>query len=208
MEKKLSRKEREFSQRKKEILDIALSLFSKRGFHNVTMQDIARKSEFAVGTIYKFFKTKEDLYRELVIKKGEEILSLLIKPFELSVDEMLKIRKAIETKINVFIENKDAIYLYLTETRGAAAYVSINIDEKIKDLYFSYLEKLAEVFEDGIKKGIFPDIDPFLLAIGIDSISNAFLFQEMERPGEHPFNVDLILKIFFRQIYIGGKLNV
>jgi DNA-binding transcriptional regulator YbjK len=62
---KLSRKEREFFWRRQEILESALELFSEKGFHNITMHDIAKKSEFAVGTIYKFFSNKEELYKAL-----------------------------------------------------------------------------------------------------------------------------------------------
>ncbi|OPX36689.1 MAG: hypothetical protein B1H13_14035 [Desulfobacteraceae bacterium 4484_190.3] len=70
--KKLPRKTREFLRHRAEILDVALELFSEKGFHNVTMQEISRKSEFSVGTLYKFFPNKEELYRALFLEKAEE----------------------------------------------------------------------------------------------------------------------------------------
>ena len=62
----LPRKEREKLQHKEEILTVALKLFSDRGFHNVSMQEIAEESEFSVGTLYKFFESKESLFAALM----------------------------------------------------------------------------------------------------------------------------------------------
>ena len=61
--KQLSRKQRERLRHRQEILDMALKLFSERGFHNVSMQQIAEASEFAVGTLYNFFQSKEMLLK-------------------------------------------------------------------------------------------------------------------------------------------------
>ncbi len=51
---------------------MALKLFSEKGFHNVSMHEIAEKSEFAVGTLYKFFSNKEELYKALILEKAEK----------------------------------------------------------------------------------------------------------------------------------------
>lgn len=63
---KLSRKEREYNRHRKEILEVALDLFSEKGLYAVTMVDVAKEAEFSVGTIYKFFKNKEDIYKGLI----------------------------------------------------------------------------------------------------------------------------------------------
>ena len=48
---KLSRREREKIRHKEEILEAALMLFSEKGFQNVSMQEIAKASEFGIGTL-------------------------------------------------------------------------------------------------------------------------------------------------------------
>jgi AcrR family transcriptional regulator len=55
-EKKLSRREREKLRQRQEMLDAAVKLFSKDGYHNVSMLKIAQEAEFAIGTLYKFFR--------------------------------------------------------------------------------------------------------------------------------------------------------
>ena len=68
----LPRREREKLRQRDELLAAALELFSEKGYHNVSMHEIAQRAEFAVGTVYKFFKNKEDLYKALITGKVVE----------------------------------------------------------------------------------------------------------------------------------------
>ena len=65
---KLTRREREQLRHRREILHAALVLFSEHGFHNVSMQMVAARSEFGMGTLYGFFQSKEGLYRALIVE--------------------------------------------------------------------------------------------------------------------------------------------
>ena len=53
---KLPRREREKLRQRQEMLAAALDLFSEKGYHNVSMHEVAGKAEFAIGTLYKFFR--------------------------------------------------------------------------------------------------------------------------------------------------------
>ena len=202
MEKtKLSRKEREYLRHRQEILQVALKLFSGKGFHNVSMHEIAEKSEFAVGTLYKFFSNKEELYKVLIFEKAKEFHSALKVALEKPGSEMTKIKTWVEAKIKFFMDNLDSVRLYLAETRGGSFNIRAGIDTEIIRQYEETLEKMKAVFEKGIKKKMFRKYDPYLLAVALDGISNAFLFEHLDHPGEHPFDADLILNIFFQQVY-------
>ena len=72
-EKRGSRREKEKQRQRDDMFAAALELFSKKGFHNVSMHEIAHNADFAIGTVYKFFKNKDDLYKSLVIAKAHEI---------------------------------------------------------------------------------------------------------------------------------------
>jgi len=202
---KPSRKEREYLRHRQEILRTALELFSQRGFHNVSMHEIATASEFAVGTLYKFFSNKEELYRSLMIDTSEMFHSSLMAALATSGNELEKIKACVEAKIKVFLDNLDYVRLYLAETRGAGFNVKAGLDTDIKVSYEEFVKKLARVFEKGIKKGLFKKFDSYLLAVALNGISNAFLFQHLECPDAHPFDADLIINIFFEQIYEKGE---
>ena len=109
--KKLSRKEREFLRHRQEILETALDLFSEKGFHNVSMNEIAQKSEFAVGTVYKFFEKKEELYKALVLEQSDKFHGALTEAIDGPTDEIEKLRNYVRCKGKIFQENVSMIRL-------------------------------------------------------------------------------------------------
>lgn len=200
-EEKISRKEREFLRHRQEILDSALELFYRKGFHNVTMQEIARKSEFAVGTIYKFFSNKEDLYRALILEKSNEFHSGLSEAIESGKDAMDSIRAYLETYIRLFMDNLKSVRLYLAETRGASFNIRAGFDEELRERHNQIIIKLSDIFRKGTRKKLFKNVDPYLLATALEGMTHSFLIQHLEYPDEHPFNADLIIELFFETIF-------
>jgi len=199
--KKLSRKEREYVRHRQEILQTARKLFSEKGFHNVTMQEIARKSEFATGTLYKFFKNKEDIYKSLIVEQAGKFHETLTKAIEEEDDEIEKLRNYVKAKSTVFMDNVSIIRLYFAETRGASFNIRAGLDSEIRERYGQFLHTLASVFESGMKRKRFQKIaEPYHLAVALDSLCNAFLFLWLEAPERHlyPEDPDVILDILFK----------
>ena len=202
---KLPRREREKLRQRREILDTALDLFSVKGYHNVSMHEIAGKAEFAIGTLYRFFENKEDLYKALIMEQSEEFHRVLNEAIDISGDEVEKIHRYIKAKGRMFMKNTSMIRLYFAETRGASFNIKAGLDADIRKMYDGFLHKLATVFETGIKKKRFNRIlDPYYLAVALDSLTNAFLFLWLEDPKRHPYleNVETIMGIFFNNVRI------
>ncbi len=72
------RKEREKALRYEAIIDAAERQFFSRGFENVTMEDIAKELELAKGTLYLYFKNKDELYFAIVLR-GVRIMNRMFK---------------------------------------------------------------------------------------------------------------------------------
>jgi len=199
--KKMSRKEREFLKHRQEILEAALELFSAKGFHNVSIQEIAQKAEFAIGTLYKFFENKEDLYKALVLEQSDKFHNGLVQAIKESDDEIEKLRNYVKAKGEIFKDNISMIRLYFAETRGSSFNIMAGLDLDIRERYGHFLETLASVFASGMEKKRFKKIaDPYHLAVAIDSLTNAFLFLWLEAPDRHPYpkDPDVILDILFK----------
>src|SRR4030042_625741 len=64
----MSRREREKQGRKNTIIEAAEGLFSEKGFKETTMQEISERVELSKGTIYLYFKSKEELYLSVCVK--------------------------------------------------------------------------------------------------------------------------------------------
>lgn len=198
---KLTRKEREKMARRDEIFAAALDLFSEKGYHNVSMHEIAEKAEFAIGTLYKFFENKEGLYKALVLEQSDKFHHALKEAIVGSRDEIEKIRNYVRVKGEVFRANVSMIRLYFAETRGASFNIMAGLDSEIREQYINFLGMLASVFASGMKKKRFKKIsDPYHLAVALDSIISAFLFLWLEAPDQHPYpkDPDVILNILFK----------
>lgn len=198
-EQKLPRREREKLAQRREMLAAALDLFSRKGYRNVSMQEIAEASEFATGTLYKFFKNKEDLYRALVREQAEKFHDGVMRAISSTDDEVDKLRNFIRAKEMVFRANFAMIRLYFSETQGARHNVLAGVDSEMRDKHDEFLRALAAVFEAGMARGRFRRIaDPFHLAVALESVTNGFLLQGLLHPercrmAEDP---DAILDIF------------
>ena len=200
-DKKLSRREREKLRQRQEMLAAALELFSEKGYHNVSMHEIAEKAEFAVGTLYKFFRNKEDLYKSLIAEQADRFHEALTKAIEGADDEIEKLRNYVRAKKEVFAANISVIRLYFAETGGASFSVKAGLDKEIREKYEQFLRTLASVFESGIKRKRFRKIaEPYQLAVALDSLCNAFLLLWLEAPDDRPFpeDPDVILNILFK----------
>jgi AcrR family transcriptional regulator len=71
------RKEREKQQRREDIIRAAQQVFFSRGFNEATMDDIAEQAELSKGTLYLYFKSKEDLHTEVAHKATAMLTSAM-----------------------------------------------------------------------------------------------------------------------------------
>jgi AcrR family transcriptional regulator len=200
-DQKLPRREREKLRQRQEMLATALNLFSQKGYHNVSMHEIAEKAEFAIGTLYKFFQNKEELYKALVLEQCDKFEAALIQALETPEDEIGKLRNYVRTKGEWFHSNLPFVRLFLAESRGASFNIKAGLDDEIRKRYYIFLESLASIFASGIKNQRFKKIaDPYYLAVALASVIDASLLLWLDMPERHPYpeDPDAILNIFFK----------
>lgn len=198
---KPSRREREKLRQRQEVLDVALQLFSGKGYHHVSMHEIAKEAEFAIGTLYKFFRSKEDLYQALILQLSDRFHGALKAVIEGDADEIETLQEYVRVKGELFRNNATAIRLYFAETRGVKFNMLAGVDQEIRNRHRLTLSSLSAVFERGMKRKRFRRVAaPFHLAVALDSIANAFLFLWLEDPQGHPFpeKPDALLDILFK----------
>jgi AcrR family transcriptional regulator len=158
-----SRKEREREQHRQEILSAARELFADKGFHNISMQEIAAAAEFATGTLYNFFQSKEDLFFELLLATVEEHLATVLPVLEAPGDEREKLRLFIRLHSRIVREQGAALRLYLLEGQGRYL-PGPRVEAKKKEIDERVIRPLSNVIAAGIQKGFFNEIDPLIAA--------------------------------------------
>jgi AcrR family transcriptional regulator len=172
---RLPRKERERQRRQAEFLATAEEIFSRKGFHNTTIQEISEKSEFAVGSIYHMFRNKDEIYTALLRMRMEEYLSLVEEKVKDRQDPIEKIRTLIETKFRFFSEHKPFLKLFVDTTLGSGWDVQNGGVEQLIARYEDYLKLLAGIFEEGIKEKLFCGNDPIGMALAMEGMVRSFV---------------------------------
>jgi len=200
---KLPRREREKLRQRQEMLAAALELFSQKGYHNVSMQEIAEKAEFAIGTLYKFFQNKEDLYKTILLERCNDFEEACQLAMAQSEDEEEKLRHYVRFRGERFRNNLPFVRLFLAESRGVSFNLKAGLDDEVRQRYYDILKRLAAVFASGINNRRFQAIaDPYYLAVALDSVIDASLLLWLDAPERHPYpeNPDAILDIFFKAL--------
>src|SRR4051812_14164370 len=135
--------------RTSELLEAARTVFSKKGFHVATIDDVAHEAGVAKGTVYLYFKSKQEIYLS-ALRDGIELLIREMRAEAGSDDNAeVKLRKLIALKIAYFDKHRDFFRLFQSELGRMEKTMT-----ECKDLYFDQAEVIEEVLKQGVKEGL------------------------------------------------------
>jgi AcrR family transcriptional regulator len=195
---KVSRKEREYWVHREEIVLAAEKVFAAKGFFPTTMSDIAREAEFGTGTLYKYFKSKEELYFTLIDEKVEEINRLVKAELSEKTSAVERIKKVLALQFEFFERNRDFFMIYTSERSRFEWTVKDELGKGLHEKMVAYIHILAEVMKQGISGGEFRPLNPLDLAHALVGIVNSFIFEWMISRESYPLisKQDTVLEIF------------
>ncbi|ESP63064.1 transcriptional regulator, TetR family [Smithella sp. ME-1] len=148
------RKEREFNLRRSEILGTAEKTFAAKSFHDVTMAEIANASGFSTGSLYQFFKSKENLYTTMVSEKLDFMFTEVRKSTEQAEGLMGKIEMLIDTHLQFVEQNADFLLLFIKGEKVALSESMTSLHEKIMDGYYNHITFIENLLKVGIETGM------------------------------------------------------
>jgi AcrR family transcriptional regulator len=196
----LSRKEREYQTRRKEILSAAERIFAKKGFFSTTMSEIAERAEFGIGTLYNYFKSKDDLYFTLIDEKTDAINHLAKAELTREASSVERIREVLGLQFKFVEKNRDFFRIYTSERSRFEWTVKDELGKGIHDKMVAYIKILTRVMKEGVKEGEFKPMDPKDLAHALVGIVNSFIFEWLISP--KPYSLvskrDVALEIFLK----------
>lgn len=155
-------------EKRKTILDVAVSEFATNGFENANINTIAKKACVSVGSLYKYFDTKTDLFLTSVsygISSLEEILDMINEKEE---DVILKLEKLIREAIDFSRRNAVMIKLYNEFTTERNAELGKKLADRMETIT-SNAYKTA-IIQGQISGEIRTDIDPGMAAYLVDNL--------------------------------------
>lgn len=173
----LSRKERDRRLREDDILRAAERVFATEGYHKATISDIAREAQYAVGTIYLYFKDKQTLYLTLIEKKFQDMFSVVKSRVGQVEDAGEKIKALIEEQLAYFERNQDFFRIYFSERGGLRWKIKGRISKSAIDRLMDFIDFIAGLINKAQEKRIIrDDIEPKKLAHILASMLNAVIF--------------------------------
>jgi AcrR family transcriptional regulator len=173
----LSRREREKQDRKNTIIEAAEELFSEKGFRETTMQEISGKAELSKGTIYLYFKSKEELYLSVCTKGVAEFGESLEAAVKGGNDLEGKIKAVYLAYIKHSLE-QPAIFRVLRDTfiEHVRDNLSKSTIEEISGIIRNWLEYESGLIQEGIDSGIIdPDLDPYTFSLSAWRLSTSLI---------------------------------
>ncbi|MGD9346628.1 MAG: TetR/AcrR family transcriptional regulator [Candidatus Aminicenantes bacterium] len=192
----IERRQREKKKRHNDIVDAAEKVFFSQGMENATMDDVAAEAELSKGTLYIYFKSKEDLYLAIT-KRGLDILTEMFKKASaktaLGIEKIYAIGQAYRNfskKHTDYFQAMAYFDLRVKEINSESpnAKASIKQGEEVLNI-------CAESIQCGIDDGtIRPDIDPKKAAIVLWGQTNGILQLTLNK-GKHM--KDMIKKFGF-----------
>lgn len=162
---KKERRERERQQRRTQILNAARALLLKEGFAKTSVNKISEKAELSIGSIYFYFKNKEEIFASLQ-KEGLEILhSYVVSETEKTADCIQKLKKSAEAYYRFSRDHGDYFDVINYFLSSSTVFFSEDVKRTIDSKGAIMLEHLADVVREGVREGVFEENKPGSFAV-------------------------------------------
>jgi AcrR family transcriptional regulator len=171
------RRERERSARYDTIVASARELFFSKGFTTTTMDEIAQQAELSKGSLYLYFSSKEALYAT-VMNEGLAILfDRLEAAFQLDLPPDQMLRRFGEVHYRYYVDYREySRIFFFREHRDVTKLLPRELIHDNLEKGRRCFQRIIEVIQQGIDKGIFAAIDPRQAAIAFWGATNGILF--------------------------------
>ena len=175
--------------KKEQIIEAAARVFSRRGYSNAAVADIALQANIGKGTVYEYFKSKEDLFFavfEWFQKKTEKAAAVGISALGGGAADRMRVLN--DSLMGQWDELKD-VFVLVMEFWAASSSTQMRqrFKSAFKQLYDDYRQIVSTLIQDGINSGEFrSDINPQPVAAALVGTWDALFLQAWFEDGFDP----------------------
>ena len=142
------------------ILKAAVKVFAQRGFYNAKVSQIAKNAGIADGTIYLYFKNKDEILISIFEEEMAKFISKVRKEIESEPDIKSKLRIFVKTHLSFVEKNPKLAQVFQLELRQSNKFIKEYAGSKLKE----YLNVAGDIIAEGQRQGIIrKDIHPGLM---------------------------------------------
>ncbi|MBI2554945.1 MAG: TetR/AcrR family transcriptional regulator [Candidatus Rokubacteria bacterium] len=134
-----------------QIIEAAVRIFARNGYYNSRVSDIAKEAGIASGTIYLYFKTKDDILVTLFREKMAEFVATVRKAIAAEPDAVAKLRRLIALHFEILEEHPEMAEVVQVELRQGQKFFRGASANEVS----GYFNLISSVLEEGIAAGVF-----------------------------------------------------
>ena len=139
--------------KRRQILDAAIRVFARQGFHSTRVSDIADEAGVAYGLVYHYFKSKDEVLNELFVERWSLLLSAIEETDRMGETPRHKLAAVAAFIVDSYRHDPELMKVIIVEvTRAANSFGRTHLPE-IRRAY----QSIAKIVEDGQKEGVFRD---------------------------------------------------
>jgi AcrR family transcriptional regulator len=145
-----------------QLLDAAEVVFGSKGFANATLKEIAELAGFAVGSVYSFFPSKEDLFRQVLDRRGQEFVTRMEQVCAADEAPVDRLHALVDMQVGFFREHPhfSRLYVNLSHSAGGTGLM----DEIVHARFERAMTLQTELLADGQRQRQLRAGDPLVLA--------------------------------------------
>jgi TetR/AcrR family transcriptional regulator len=137
---------------------------------------LADLSEFSVGTLYNFFKNKEEVYYTLILEKIDLLQAIVSEEVSRHPAGLSQIRALIEAYLNFYQENQWFFLTFIQEKSYLDMSLGASAGEELKKKYRTFIHFVAKVMAQAIQKEDIQSFDPIELGLFLVGMLKSFFF--------------------------------
>lgn len=199
------------------ILEAAEKVFSQRGYSLTTVDEIAAEAQFSKATLYRYFKSKRDIFFDVILNSFVEVIQDLeeLKNKELNAGDKLK--ELIHLLLQVFSKKKNISRIFYTEKDAMKKILGIDPQEPLShssvharipksftDRGKEFSQAITSTIQEGIDSGEFRDLDAEEASEVLGALLRGFSFGETFR--ERTFNIEKSSALLY-DFFLNGIKN-
>jgi AcrR family transcriptional regulator len=199
---------RDRERRRQQIIAASKRVFVSKGVSKATIKDIAEEAELSPGTLYIYFKNKDELYSSLSIRMLKHLSLRLQRVKERKDLSHAQRISAVKEALCEAYEIDPPVFITLSHLQASETLDNISTEllEQIIGLTRQSLDTLADIFQEGMQTGLLLDRDPQRAALILWALFSGLVLWEESKSALDPrkdflkSTLDLAFEIFRRGI--------
>jgi TetR/AcrR family transcriptional regulator len=190
-------------ERRRQIMDAALACFARKGYHNTTMDDIVAESGLSKGTLYWYFKSKDELFASLIKSFFLDMRQDIDGILEQHTTASGRLRAIAQGFVQFFHETEDFFSVFFE------FWMQSTLNEELNQLFSNvlvqYKKVIAGIIAEGMRTGEFKAVDASQLALAVMAAYDGLAFYMMLMPDE--VDLDKASQVFIETLLDGLSVD-